>query len=76
MIGTHNCLVLDMKLDGRLPVFGKHEAHPPHDWWYTPRGGGHQMPDGWEPDGRWFGTCEAHDSLEGWVKKWHCPGRD
>lgn len=70
----HVCLVLEMKLDGRLP-FGKHEAHPPHDFWYTSWGGGHQLYDGWEPDGERFSDGSAMDSIEQFVKQWHCPGR-
>lgn len=66
----HVCLVMEMRLDGRLPAFGKHEAHPPHDWWYTSYGGGHQLHDDFVPDnGTW-------DSREKNVKQWHCPGRD
>lgn len=67
VVGEHICLVLEMKLDGRIkPGLGKHEAHPPHDWWYTSWGGGHQLDH--EP--------KPGDSDYDLVKKWHCPGRD
>lgn len=68
MLPTHICLVWEMKLDGRLPL-GKHEAHEPHDWWYTAYGGGHQLYDGWIPS---HGTWDTHEKN---IKQWHCPGR-
>lgn len=62
------CLVLRQKLD--TGCLGKHEAHPEHDWWYTSKGGGHQLSDEFVPSER------DYDEYEGPVKKWHCPGRD
>jgi hypothetical protein len=44
------------------------QAHDPHDWWYTSRGGGHQQREGWKPD------HNGWDSMEGSAKEWHCPG--
>lgn len=63
----NKCLVLRMKQDGRLP-FGKHEAHPSHDWWYTSSGGGHQLSGPpTHPDKNW-------DSTDGHVWGYTCPG--
>lgn len=70
------CLVLEMREDGRLPALGKHEAHPPHDWWYTSYGGGHQLYKNWKPDGKTYFDGWAYDSLEGYVQRRHCDGRD
>lgn len=65
----HKCLVLVQR--ERTGTLGKHEAHPPHDWWYTSSGGGHQLYDGFVPSDPKGG----YDSVEGNVKQWHCPGR-
>lgn len=73
MIKDHNCLVLDMENSGVIPASTR---HPAHDWWYTSYGGGHQLYDGWEPDGRRDNHDLAYDSIEGWVRQWHCPGRE
>lgn len=64
MAPVHECLVMTMENDGRLPKPGKHRAHPPHDWWYTSSDGGHQMNR--EP--------VESDNVKN-VKKWHCPGK-
>lgn len=54
------CLVMQMRLDGRL-YMPKHLAfHEPHDWWYTSWGGGHQL--------------AFYDPDEKNVTMWHCPG--
>lgn len=58
-----------------LNMLGKHQAHPAHYWWATSWGGGHQMKDGWEPDGRRYGDGTAEDSVEGYVRRHLCPGR-
>ena len=71
----HNCLVLDMKRDGRMPPLGKHEAHPAHFWWYTSWGGGHQMSDDFVPDIKVNGDYGI-DSIEGQVGRYYCLGRD
>lgn len=60
MLDNRKCLVLRLKEKGRIP-FGKHEAHPSHNWWYTRWGGGHQMPENWKPDG-----SMSHDGSWGW----------
>lgn len=73
---NNKCIVLDLKEKGKFP-YGKHEAHPPHDWWYTSYGGGHQLHEGWVPD-KWVSPDRQSgvDSTEGWVYQWRCPGRD
>lgn len=67
---THNCLLFDKGLPG------KHQAHGSHWWWHTSSGGGHQLDDGWEPDGKRYNDYEAEDTHEGTVTRWYCPGRD
>jgi hypothetical protein len=73
---THICLVLEMKRDGRLSPLGKHEAHPPHLWWYTSWGGGHQLEEDWMPEVLDHGGWSGWDKQEGNVRRWHCPGRN
>lgn len=60
------CIVLRMKQEGRMP-YGKHEAHPPHEWWYTSWGGGHQMNSVSHPE-------RNYDETEGSVWRHYCHG--
>lgn len=72
------CFVLQMKLNGQVPM-GKHEAHTPHLWWYTYWNGGHQLDDDWQPDGTityFGGNTVGVDSHEGEVYRHRCPGLD
>lgn len=62
--GQALCLVMQMRLDSRLPT-PKHLAfHEPHEWWYTSVGGGHQLYEAPEPGSEDFGRS----------KKWICLG--
>lgn len=62
---TRVCIVWEMKQAGSIPI-GKHEAHPAHDWWYDPTGGGHQLNEAPMPGDPDFWR----------LTKWHCPGED
>jgi hypothetical protein len=61
------CLVM------KLGLLGKHQKHDPHDWWYTSKGGGHQLPDDYEPDVL-VSLRDGWDRTEHWVTRHHCPG--
>lgn len=63
---TALCLVMEMRLDGRLPMPKHYGVHAPHPWWYTSKGGGHQLDHEPKPD----------DTDYGFTKKWWCPGHE
>lgn len=66
-MGVSNCIVLQMKLDGRMPL-GKHESHPQHVWWYTTYGGGHQLTTISHPE------TDYDDTERRYVTRWTCLG--
>lgn len=63
-LSVHLCLVMEMRLDGRLPMPKHLSYHAPHEWWYTSVCGGHQLDSPPQPGDEDFNRS----------KKWNCPG--
>ncbi len=63
---TRLCLVMEMRLDGRITAPKHLKYHLPHQWWYTTEDGGHQI------DEKWIAETDNFNR----VTRYYCPGQE